>query len=93
MNIIERILESVAREIKNELVVRGLELYFVVRPVSRGDWPAPEDYELMGMTYSQQAAKKLWLEHRRSGPCNILRIDLGKLLPLIERLGAIEKIV
>ena len=88
MNILERMLESISREVRKELVVRDLELYFVVQEI-----PDSQDYRCLGSAYSQPAAKKLWLSHRREGPCSILRIDLGKLLPLIERLGAIEKIV
>lgn len=79
-------LEAITRDAMSKLVITKLEMYFVVHKL-----PDNEHYELVGMTYSEAAAKKLAAENHKLKP-RIIRFHLGKLLKLVEDMGAIEEV-
>ena len=86
--IMERIdLEEVTKEVLAKLTIKNLDLYFVVYEL-----PDCEGYTFVGMAYSKQAAKTLWLESSEKYPCKILRFDMGKLVTLVEKLGGTEEV-
>lgn len=80
-------IEQVTKDFLETLTVKDLELYFVVRQL-----PDVEDYEFVGLAYSEQAAGVLWLESAKGYPCKILRLDIGKALTLAEKRGLVENI-
>jgi len=90
--LIERILEhidvtEIVREVMANLTIQNLDLYFVVQQL-----PDSENYDFIGMAYSRQSADTLALENSKAFPCKIIRFDMGKLVALVERLGAAKDI-
>ncbi|MCI0527028.1 MAG: hypothetical protein L0Y56_06220 [Nitrospira sp.] len=71
-----------------QVKVKDVELYFVLR--------APKDcpsYDLVGMTYSEEAALDLKKEQSKKGQdCNIVMLDLGTLLYKIKEWGVLKEI-
>jgi len=80
-------LEAITTDVMSKLVISKLEMYFVVYQL-----PDSDTYEMVGMTYSEKAAKLLWLENSKKYPCKILKFDMGKLLHIVEQMGATEEI-
>ena len=81
-------LEAITREVFRKLVIKNLDMYFVVYRL-----PDCEEYNFVGMAYSKQAAKTLWLENSKKYPCKVLKFDMGKLVTLVEKLGGTEEIL
>jgi len=81
---VQEVVASVMRQIK----VRDVELYFVLR--------APKDcesYEIVGMTYSEDAAHALRKEQgKKERECSIVKLDLGTLLYKIKEWGVLKEI-
>ena len=81
-------LEEVTREVLSKLVIKNIDMYFVVYKLHD-----MAEYTFVGMAYSEQAARTLWLENSKKYPCKILRFDMGKLVTLVEGLGGTEEVV
>jgi hypothetical protein len=91
MSLLERImgsidLEAVTKDAMSKIVVTELEMYFVIHQM-----PDNEHYELIGMTYNKASAKKLRDANRKLQP-RIIQFHLGKLLKIVEDMGAIEEV-
>ena len=55
--------------------------------------PDSETYDFLGLAYSEKAAKKLADEEDADGDqAKILRLDMGKLVTLVEKFGGTEEI-
>jgi len=94
--IIERALasidiETITTDVMSKLVISKLEMYFVVRD-KPGEVRDEDSYEIVGMTYSERAAKQLWLESSKAQPCKIFQFDMGALVKLVEKFGAAKEI-
>lgn len=92
MSLVERLLssidiEAITKDVMSKLVVSKLEMYFVIHKLHDS-----EHYELIGMTYGEESAKKLRDENKKLKP-RIIQLDMGKLLRLIEDMGGIEEVV
>jgi hypothetical protein len=79
-------LEAVTRDVMSKLVISKLEMYFVVHQL-----PGSDRYDLLGMTYSEGAARKVAGENRKLHP-RIIKFNMGKLLKIVEDMGAIEEV-
>ena len=92
-HIIERFIEhidveEITREILLTLVIRDIDLYFVVEKPDGQD-----GYDFLGMAYSEAAAKKLADAEDADGErAKIIRFDMGKLVTLVEKLGGTEEV-
>lgn len=91
-DLIERIMqhidiEAIAAEVMPTLKIEGLDVHFVVQPL-----PDSDNYDFIGLAYGREAAEELWLEHSKKHPCKIFRLDMGKLVELIEKLGGVEEV-
>lgn len=85
-------LEEVTAEVLSKLTVTDLELFFVVRDVYKGDWPAPEGLEFVGMAYSEETANILWAENSKASPCKIMKMDLDRAMTLAREVGILEEV-
>jgi hypothetical protein len=79
--------EKITKDVMANLAVKDLELYFIVYQL-----PDSDEYEMVGLAYSKQAAKLLCLESSKKYPCKILKLDLGKALTLAEQAGIVEEV-
>ena len=92
MSIVERLLSSIdidaiTKDVMSKLVVKDLELFFVVK-----QFPDSDDYELVGMTYSKDAARELRDAQSKRWPAKIIQLDMGKLLKIVEDMSAIREV-
>ena len=91
MFLLERImsnidLEAVTKDAMSKIVITELEMYFVVHRLLDN-----EHYELVGITYSKESAKKLRDSNCKFEP-RIIQLHLGKLLRIVEDMGGIEEV-
>jgi hypothetical protein len=78
---------QIVRDVMGTLVIRNLELYLVVAPKVNED-----NYDFVGLAYSKGSALKLKKECG-GYKVKIVKVDMGKLVALLERFGATERIV
>jgi hypothetical protein len=75
-------MEQIARNAMAKLIIRNEDLYFVVLREEGHD-----DYHFIGMSYSQESARKLKSEDAGS---KIIRLNIGQLIGLAIAMGAAE---
>lgn len=90
--LIERAIQSIdikaiTKDVMSTLVITNLDMYFVVHKFDGED-----DYDFVGMAYSEASAKSLARQNNSRIPCKIFRFDMGKLVALVENMGAAEEI-
>ena len=94
-------LEEVTKDVLSKLTITDLDMYFVVRKHDFGgiehnfppDMLPDPTYEFIGMTYSEQTAQLLRIDSSKASPCKIFKLDMGKLVTLMEKLDGVEEVV
>jgi hypothetical protein len=75
-------MEQITAEVMADLKITDLEIYFVVEKPDGQD-----DYEFVGMAYSEDAACQLREDHTDR---EILKLDMMKMVPLAKQMGFVE---
>lgn len=78
--------EEITTDVMSKMKIEKLDMYFVIHSSHDSD-----QYELIGMTYSEKAAQELRKENLWQDP-RVIKLDIGKLLKLLEDMGAVEEI-
>lgn len=84
-------LEKIAADFMEKLKIKPFDMYFVVKRD-----PSIEEYEILGMAYSERSARSIHSEHAprtKASDVKILRLDIGHLLTLVEKMGGVQEIV
>ncbi len=79
-------MQAIAAEVMQDLQIDNLELYFVVREVPY------EGYEFVGIAYSLKTAGLMKIESSKRYPCKVFKLDLGKLVTVMEGMNALEEV-
>lgn len=93
MGLVKRLdIDSLAKDFMQKMKVGPLDMYFVV-----AKYPDDEHYEMLGMAYAEGAAKEIKKENARDvrngdGHIKILRFDMGRLLKIVEDMGAAQEV-
>lgn len=86
-------IDALAKNFMQKMKVGPFEMYFVV-----AKYLNYEHYEMLGMAYAEGAAKAIEKENRSDilngeGSIKILRLDLGRLLKIVEDMGAAQEVL
>lgn len=79
-------LDRIVSEFMEKLKVGPFDMFFVVCKD-----PGSEEYEVLGLAYSLRAAREIKKEHAAVDP-QIFCFDLGKIVKLVEGLGAAKEV-
>jgi hypothetical protein len=81
--------EAIAADVMSKMKIQKLELYFVV-----GQQHDQEGYEFAGMAYSSAAAYEIMEQAKGFYSMDVLtlRIDMGRLLDELVRMGVAEEV-
>ena len=79
-------LDKLIVEFMEKLKIGPIDMYFVIKRQ-----PGTEEYEILGLAYSLRAAQEIKQEHR-AVDSKIFCFDLGKLVKLVEGLGAAKEV-
>lgn len=85
-------IDKLAKDFMQKMKVGPLDMYFVV-----AKYDADEHYEMLGMAYAEGAAREIKKDFVRvvkadGGHVKILRFDMGRLLKIVEDMGAAEEV-
>src|SRR5574338_1537753 len=92
MGLVKRLdVDKLAKDFMQKMKVGPLDMYFVV-----AKYEDDEHYEMLGMAYAEGAAKEIKRDHARivksdGGHIKILRFDMGRLLKIVEDMGAAQE--
>lgn len=77
-------MEQITADVMADLKIMDLEMYFVV-----DKQPDCEDYDLIGMAYSEKSAKEMKADAEAYAP-EVLKLNIAKLVPIAKEIGAVE---